>query len=274
MGSSGRAKAPRGMTMKQSDWEATSRELLAEGRQRLGEPPDANELLAWSRGELSAEESARIQEFLVHYPELARALEEPFPAPDEIRAGSPEDLSEDELDQDWKRLRERIVPPARPASLPVRALRTWRASTLAAAALAAVFAGLFLHAQLEVRRLTREMETPKVDFSHRVLLPDQQRAAGAQQPILLSADADHFLLKPSLTGARGYPDYRLDIVDLNRPQPKRIWSTSGLRLRDDQTFEIWVPRAFLRSGDYRFEIHGLDAGKAERLATYTVRLES
>jgi hypothetical protein len=267
------------MTMKKSDWEAASRELLAEGRRRLGEPPGADELLAWSRGTLSAEDSARIQEFLVYYPELARTLAAPFPALDEIPAGSPEDLSEAELDQDWTRLRERIVPPSRPApsrpaNLPARALRTWRASTLAAAALAAVFAGLFLNAQLEVRRLTREVETPQVDFSRRVLLPDQQRAAGPQQPILLSADADHFLLKPSLTGARGYPDYRLDLVNLNRPKPERIWSASGLRLRDDQTFEIWVPRAFLRSGDYRFEIHGLAAGKAERLATYTVRLGS
>jgi hypothetical protein len=93
--------------MKKSDWEATFRELLAEGRLSLGELPSTDELLAWSRWELSAEESERIQEFLVYYPELARALEESFPDPDDIQAGIPEALSKTELAQDWERLRDR-----------------------------------------------------------------------------------------------------------------------------------------------------------------------
>jgi hypothetical protein len=138
---------------------------------------------------------------------------------------------------------------------------------------AAVFAGLFLYSQLEVQHLTREIETPRVGFSRRVLLPDQQRGAN-QAPILLSTGADHFLLTPSLTGSRRYPAYRLDLLDLNRSQSVRIWRGTDIRLQDDQTFEIWVPHAFLRSGDYRFELYGLDAGRPERLATYTVRLEN
>lgn len=256
--------------IRKTDWEAAYRELMAEGRERLGEPPGADELLDWSRGKVSAEEAARIQEYLLHHPELARALTEPFPSPEEMTG--PENLSDEELEQDWKRLQERVKPPGRPAERAPRARGSWRLPALAAAALAAVFAGLFLQAQLEIQRLSREMARPRVGFSHRVLLPDEQRG-GSSSPILLSADADHFLLAPSLTGGRRHPEYRLDLVDLNRPQPERIWSGTDLRIRDDQTFEIWVPRAFLGTGDYRFELYGLDGGRPERLATYTVRLD-
>lgn len=263
-----------------SDWKAAHRDLLAKGRQRH-EPPDTDELLAWSRGELSEEEAARIRESLLYHPELARALEEPFPSPDAM-AESPEALTNDELDEDWGRLQRHLQgtqgPRAEPSSPPPaivpmirpRPSRTWQLSTLAASLLAVVFGGLYVQSQMDVRRLGGELR-PQADFSRRALLPDTQRA-GSGEPILLSADADHFLLSPALIGDRRFPAYRLDLLDLNRPQPEQIWSGTGLRPQEDGTFEIWLPRAFLQPGEYRIELHGLDGDRPERLATYTFKL--
>jgi hypothetical protein len=61
------------------DWLTVNRELMAEQRERLGEPPTAEELLAYMKGELSEVEQEAMRERLVAWPELARSLAEPFP---------------------------------------------------------------------------------------------------------------------------------------------------------------------------------------------------
>jgi hypothetical protein len=63
-----------------ADWQSVNQELMADQRERLGEPPTADELLAYMRGELPPEDEERVRELLVCYPELARSLAEPFPA--------------------------------------------------------------------------------------------------------------------------------------------------------------------------------------------------
>lgn len=62
-----------------SDWQHVSQQLMADQRERLGDPPTSDELLAYMRGELSEAEEERIRDLLVCYPELARSLAEPFP---------------------------------------------------------------------------------------------------------------------------------------------------------------------------------------------------
>lgn len=62
-----------------ADWQAVNRELMAEQRARLGEPPTADELLAYMRGELSESDEESMRERLAAWPELARSLAEPFP---------------------------------------------------------------------------------------------------------------------------------------------------------------------------------------------------
>ena len=62
-----------------ADWQSVNQELMAEQRQRLGEPPTAEELLAYMNGELSANEEEVMRDRLVAWPEIARSLAEPFP---------------------------------------------------------------------------------------------------------------------------------------------------------------------------------------------------
>lgn len=63
-----------------ADWQSVNRQLMADQRAELGDPPTADELQAYMEGKLSAEDEERIRELLVCYPDLARSLAEPFPA--------------------------------------------------------------------------------------------------------------------------------------------------------------------------------------------------
>lgn len=272
--------------IKKSDWEAAYRDLIVEGRKRVGEPPTEDELVAYSRNELSEAEATRVRELLVYYPELASALEAPFPFPYEGKPGDADFLSEEELERHWASLQARIQAnapvtakaiPAISASWPtqqlIRRLRYWQLSAAAAAVLAVTFGSLFLLAQWTVQR---ERSQPRVNLEHRLLLPDGQRgSATAQPPIPLPSETDYFLLIPALINHPQYPDYQLEIFDLREATPRQIWSRNGLRRRSDDTFEILVPRAFLKPGKYRLDLYGLEAdGKKHQppLARYTIRL--
>jgi hypothetical protein len=285
--------------IKKSDWQATYRDLIAEGRTRLGEPPAEEEILAYFRGELAEKEAARVRELLAYYPELARALQGP-PLP-ESYDGKPSDadfLSDEELARDWASLQARVLAseskvaasaasagawleplPAvgvaseifRRQRRPDQELRLWRLSTVAAALLAVVFGGLYSLAQWTVQRMTQELREPRFNLEHRLLLPDGQRGS-VQRAIPLSSEADYFLLTPALINQPQYPDYRLEIVDSSLTPPRPIWSGTGLRRRSDDTFAVWIPRSFLKPGKYKLVLYGIEGRRNDLLSTYTVRL--
>jgi hypothetical protein len=268
------------MMIKKSEWQAAFGELIAARRRELGDPPSEEELLAYSRGELSEPEAARVRELLVCYPELIPVLE-PLPSPAAGQPGDADGLSQEELAQDWASLQarlgaqqagrdaaregelERSAAGWRVAGPALRRLRRWQLSAAAAALLAVVFAGLLVRTQ-------RDLREPRYDVEHRLLLPDGERG-GTQQPIPLPSEAEYFLLIPALVNAPQSPGYRLDIVDLNGQGERVMWSASGLRRRSDDTFELWMPRSFLKPGKYRLVLYGLD-GRPVELARYTVRL--
>src|SRR5690349_11643112 len=78
-----------------SEWQEANRELMAEQRRRLGDPPTAEELLAFSRGGLSESEEERIRDLIVAYPELARMYGEPVP--EEPRPGDADYVPEHQV---------------------------------------------------------------------------------------------------------------------------------------------------------------------------------
>lgn len=252
--------------IRKSDWAAVYRELLADGRQRFGEPPTTEEIVAYSHGELPPAEACRVQEYLALHPELARALAEPVPESVRAEPGAPDFLSAEEIASDWTALQDRLGL-ARP-----RRDRLWRPLALAASLLAVVSGGLYVQSQREVSRLARELREPLVNPEHRLLLPDGERGA-ARPDILLPAAADHFLLKPALVGHPDFADYRLKIIDTSGPEPRVVWDRTGLRRLSDDTFELWVTRDFLSSEEYRLELYGIDESREETLLTkYTLRL--
>lgn len=62
--------------MSKHDWDAALDEWVAEERERLGGPPEPEEVVAFLRGELPEADAARVQALLVYYPELTSLLEE------------------------------------------------------------------------------------------------------------------------------------------------------------------------------------------------------
>lgn len=280
--------------IKRTDWEAADRELLAEGRRRLGEPPTDDELLAFSRGELEGEKASRIRELLCCYPELARVVAMPFPSPEEIRPGDPDFIPDEVLEQDWAAVEARLsaeppvpvpapalvpsAPPGRPrwfdpGALLESSLFRWRLSTAAALGLAGVLGLLVFQARMDVGRLEREIAEPRMNPERRLLLPDGARGT-EETPIALPLEAESFLLTLAVADHRPYPGYHVRTVEVNGNGERETWSASVPR-PSGNVFAIWAPRDFLRSGaPHRLELYGVRDGQRHLLASYTIQLSA
>lgn len=241
-----------------SDWDAVRQQFLADERRR-GEPPTSEEMLAYMCGELSPEQEEQMRERLIGYPELVRALSEPFPEEDPS-PGDPDYVSDEEMDRRWAALQSRIHGNATQGG---RVFLLWRASAfLAAAALALVFGGLLWKAQWELRQ-------PRV-LEEQVLEPDGRRGV-EDSAAVLSANGDTVVLVVPLIGAPNFNTYRLEIVDVAGP-PRVRWHIEDLRRSDNQSFSIVVSRKFLSPSIYQIALYGTDGAREDRVATYSLRV--
>jgi hypothetical protein len=233
-----------------SELQAIHGQLLADRRRRLGPPPSNEELFAFMRGELAAEDEARVRELLIAYPDLARAMAEPFP--------EESDLSDVELDAHWSSLQKRIHGD------PVqRRVRFWqRTSAALAAAMLLAFGGIVWQRQASV--------APRMAAGAHVLFPDGQRGPG-DAATLITADGDSYLLIVSLIHPRKFDKYRLELVTTSAA-PRTLWSSPALRRPDNDTFRIVVPGAFLAPGRYQVTVWGVSGERQEQLSTYSLRV--
>lgn len=242
-----------------SDWQTVHAELLSERRRRLGDPPTAEELLAYRRGELSGAEEERVRAVLVSDPELRQAVEGDF-TDDDPQPGDPYYLPEEVVTRQWNAFRHRIGERSDRGT--GRVLQFWRATAAIAAALAVVFGALLWRAQ-------SQLDDPRLGvWQEQMLEPEGHRGGTAFVPTL-SGNADVFLLALTLLDERQFPGYRIEIVATGGTRP--VWSSPATRPEDD-TFTVIVPRTFLRSGTYNAVIHGVDGARSESLATYAFRV--
>ena len=232
-----------------ADWQAVHDTMTADDRRKLGEPPTAEEVIAYSNGELDAADEARVRELLVAYPEMARALAHPFPedAADALPAG--------EVEARWREFERRVAPPRTG-----HVLEFWRASAAIAAALAVLFGGLLWRAQSELKR-------PRVAAEEQLLYPGLQRGA-ADSVTTIAVNGDPVPLVVMLGGADDFRDYRLELVKANTT----LWRSEVLHRGERDTFQILVPRALLEPGRYDVVLHGVDGTREERVAVYPMRV--
>jgi hypothetical protein len=253
-----------------SELQKANEKLMAESREHLGEPPTAEQLRAYSRGELAESEEERIREFLAAYPELAASLVVPFPT-EGAEPGDPDYLSDAEYPAHWAAMQQRMS--SHPVAQPERVLRFHRRLSFALAAmLVLAFGGILLQAQSN-RRLAHELASPRIAFEERILSPDGRRGM-SDEFTPLDSNGNAYLLRPSLVNADPYPSYRAEILDASASSPHVLWNAPSIPRHEDDSFAILVPREFLSSGGrYRIVLYGLDAGGHEsRLATYGVRV--
>ncbi|HEX2121291.1 MAG TPA: hypothetical protein VHL59_06585, partial [Thermoanaerobaculia bacterium] len=160
-----------------TEWQTVTRQLMADDRRRFDEPPTAEEMLAYTRGELTPEQEARVRERLVCHPDLVRTLTAPFPA-EGAEPGEPDFLPDEELAQHWTAMQTRMRG-ARPVE-GARVLQFWRISAALAAMLALVFGALLWQARLRVSE-------PRVVWEEQMLFPDDGRRGGGTDAATLTA---------------------------------------------------------------------------------------
>jgi hypothetical protein len=233
--------------MNQSDWQAVNDSLIADDRAKLGDPPTADELLAYERGELSPEEAARVQQLLIAYPELAHAYATPFPD-DDI------DLPDGVVERQWKAFRASENRGA-------RVLQFWRGAAAIAATAALVFGTMLWQKQSAPLQ-------PRVLAEH-VLTPDGARSVTSQHYAITST-GDSILLVVSIIGPTDYETYRLELV---RESHDRIWSSEPLRATSRNTFDVEIPSRALPPGTYQMIAYGLRGSAQEQVATYTIDIQ-
>jgi hypothetical protein len=238
-----------------SIWRAIHEALIADDHDHELEPPTVEEMLAYRRGDLDAQEEARVRERLVAYPELARAVAQPFP-PEDAVPGDADYITPEILNRRWKALQQRIHGAPRERG---RTLRYWQSSTAVAAMLALSFGVLLWKARSELGQ-------PRVAWEEVTLLPDGKRG-GAETLEPVEPNAESLLLDLSLYDLRPFAGYRIDILDST--DRRSLWS-SAITRRGSGNFVILVPRAFLRPGTYEIILYGVEGRNKEPLSTYSL----
>jgi hypothetical protein len=236
-----------------SEWQAAHDAMLAADRTRLGEPPTAEELLAYERGELRENDADRVRESLIAWPELAAAFAAPLPD-DDAKPGDADDFGAEVVDRQWAAFSSRM--PRRNGHV----LQFWRGVSAIAATVAIVFGAMLWQQRAERLR-------PRVLPEPQILMPDGSRGGG-EEGTRLTATGDTYLLVVSLIGSTDYEAYRVDIE--NPATHKVSWSSEPLHRGTRDTFNLEVPSRFLPPGTSRVVLYGLRGNAAEQAATYTV----
>ena len=247
------------------DWRETRRELLEEGRRRVGPPPPVETVEALLRGELPEEEALRVREVLAYYPELVRVMTAEG-SEDETAAA----LTDEQRAEDHAHLRQKLGLDAgiaaRVVELPPRRRAGFRSFAIAAGVVLALAAGSFF----VVQRWPRQQRAPKP----KVLIADNARTVrgSSPPPPVILEPSTRYLLKPLYRPSHADREYRLELWSLGETPPRSVWRREGVRREVDGSFPTELSTDDLAPGEYRLVLYGID-GVAEPRATYTLRIE-
>jgi hypothetical protein len=239
--------------MTKADWQQARRDLLEEGRKRVGPPPPVETVEALLRGELPAAEAERVRAVLAYYPELVRVM-----TANPIENDEPV-LTESEKNADLERLRQSFASQSRRPA-PSRA-RTF-----------ALAAGIVIAVAIAGGVMMRIRPNPPRAVVTKVLSADEERlerGAGGVPDIILAPSTD-YLLKPLYRPDREYRDYRFELLDLRAAPSHSLWIRENIKRQPDGSFPTSISTSDLEPGRYELIL----SGDANRLATYTFRVES
>jgi hypothetical protein len=255
------------MMVSKSDWEDAYREAVERGRASVGPPPAPEELVAWSRGELSESEAAHMRERLAYYPDLAAALSED----DEAAEDEAPLLTREQLANDWELIQQRMAPTVSPQVAAAKGMR-WRAWMTAIPVLATfMFAGLWVRSLYTIGTLRRQIEQPRENVERVDLYAGVPRGAPSPTPIVLPPSTKHIFFTLNVAEELQARAFRVEIRNLDTTPPTVIWKNPVMRSRDG-TFSIEVPRSFLPGQTYQINLHADTS--TEPIASNTIWLAS
>jgi hypothetical protein len=121
------------------------------------------------------------------------------------------------------------------------------------------------------RMIARGLQQPRV-LVPTLLLPLSPRGAARELPVPLPSTNDSFLLMVSLINQPSFPHYRVDLLDLGDDSSRVVWTATNAERLQNDTFQIFVPRSFLKPyRTYRLVVYGIGEKTAE-LGSYEFRL--
>lgn len=232
---------------------------------RPSEHPAPDELLAYHEGRLSGDAAERVQEHLARCEACSGAVLDfaGFPGlepPDESHR-----LSRTEVDARWRSLERELDARRRPV---------WRRSEVLLP-MAALFFCATIGLALWVSALRQQVDAlrgPRGDvYVMADLRPDGGATRGGADARRLPPWAERVVVLLGLAPGADYGSYE---VELSRAEGGGR-STLPVFQTPEGGFAVEVPADLVDSpGRYRFELYGLDGGRRERLAEYSLEIET
>lgn len=243
--------------------------FLSEARQGLEPHPSPDELVAYSAGELPAAEEARVQNHLALCPHCLELLLD-FERFSEPGPDSEESIPAGEKAAAWQALQPRLAADV----APLRRSGLRRAFPRLAYALAAGLFAAVVGLSLRVWHLERSMadlSDPQVNAPVVDLLPASplRGEPGERAVVELPPDSRFFALILNPKGSPDFAGYRAEILDAGG---RVVWSEDGLEKNPHGSFTLILSRRFLRPGDYRLRLYGLEGGAGRLLEEFRVRI--
>lgn len=228
------------------------------------EHPAPDELLAYHEGRLSAAASERVQDHLVHCEACSGVLLDFASFP---RLEPPDDshrLSAREVEARWRSLERELGARRRPL---------WRRSEVLLP-LAALFFFATIGLAFWVSALRQQvgaLRAPRGDvYVMADLRPDGGATRGGADARRLPPWAERVIVLLGLAPGADYGSYE---VELSRPEGGGL-ATLPVYQTPEGGFAVEVPADLVDSpGPYRFELYGLEGGRRERLAEYSLEIE-
>ena len=271
------------------------RDLADRERRNLGPHPTPEQLADYHAEKLSAEEEERIQEHLALCPECAELFLDlvDFASPEPARDIS--GLTDEEVDAAWQDMRARLSGTAAAAGKPpetaeVRAPRAVpepvpepppepRAETRPVPpagtvvplqrperarpsrvyqSLAAMFLLTTLGAGFWAFSLQRQLREPQVGAVDLTLEPEGQERSGSDE---LPSAGDPLNIRISRYDLPQSETFRVEV--LANGGEEIFWSREPIRVSGERPLRINFPPGFLKPGEYRFRVIGLDGEGAD-----------
>ena len=250
----------------------------APGYEALADHPTPEALTAYEADELTPEQDDCIQEHFLECrdcPELLldyKAFSAPD-APDKEVAG----LSDSWIAASWESLRARLAVEAGPGrwqSFMTGLGRRLSSVTVAYAAAAGFFAcalGLSVWVaslREEVGRMREPQVNPPIAYLH-LAEPTRSGHEPEETAVSMPPGSPSLLLVLTPLEEPAKTEHRLEI---QTPEGIEVWSGGGLVRTPDGTFVVWLPRRFLKAGEYRVRLLRMGGVKPELIEEYAMRL--